>query len=136
MKGQAFDVFKLVIAAAVGMIMLGLLLSILGGLSTPGGQPLPETKRLLSETYYQGIARTSAAPVKFTRGDVITVASMVKGTGIPESKVEIKECISPELECSNGKTITATANIDATVIVDCLDVSSSVCKIKYISPVK
>jgi hypothetical protein len=135
MKGQAFDVFKLVIAAAVGMIMLGLLLSILGGIRPPGGDPVSVTQNLLRETYFQGIQKTSASPVTFTKDLKFTVSSLVRGTGIPEDKVEIDTA-----NCASGLTCTstdvvATSDVTVKVVVDCLQVSTSRCQIRYVSAV-
>lgn len=133
MKGQAFDVFKLVIAAAVGMIMLGLLLSILGGIRPPGGDPTSVTQNLLRETYFQGIKKTSASPVTFTKDLEFTVESLVRGTGIPADKVAIDQCVD-ELTCT-GTNVKAKSDVTVRVIVDCLSVSTGTCKISYQSAV-
>jgi len=39
MKGQAFDTFKLLIAAVVAVAILGILLSIMSGIVIPGAEP-------------------------------------------------------------------------------------------------
>jgi hypothetical protein len=39
MKGQAFDTFKLLIAAVIAVAILGILLSIIGGISLPYAEP-------------------------------------------------------------------------------------------------
>lgn len=46
-RGQEFDVFKLVIAAIVAVAILGVLLSLMGGLIAPGQEPLPEIARVV-----------------------------------------------------------------------------------------
>jgi hypothetical protein len=49
MKGQAFDTFKLLIAAVVAVAILGVLLSIMSGLIIPGAEPPTMIREQLSK---------------------------------------------------------------------------------------
>lgn len=136
MRGQAFDVFKLVIAAAVGMIILGLLLSILGGIRPPGGDPVSVTQNLLRDAYFQGIQRTSPSPVTFTAGTKFNKGSLVSGTGIPSGEITIgcPGITGGELDCP-GDSVEAIRDITVKVVVNCLSTSTPRCTISYESAV-
>jgi len=51
MKGQAFDTFKLLIAAVVAVAILGILLTIMSGIVVPGAEP----QRVIGEQLTKGI---------------------------------------------------------------------------------
>lgn len=138
MKGQAFDVFKLMIAAVVAVAILAILLGILRGISPAVGDPLAVTQQLLRDCYSGKIAKTSPNPVTFRQGDAITVDSIVSGTGIPASAVKVDTDVE-ELSIS-GSVIQATSTVTVKVIVDCLpshDITGdcgATCCIKYTYP--
>ena len=65
-KGQAFDTFKLMIAAVVAVAILGILLGILGGISTPGQGFDDTAKQLITRaTNSPGAIYPSSGEVSF-----------------------------------------------------------------------
>ncbi len=61
-KGQSFDVFKLLIAAVIAIVILSVLMSIIGQLVTPTGKPIDVAGRLISSMrnhWYQPLASES-----------------------------------------------------------------------------
>lgn len=51
MKGQAFDTFKLLIAAVIAVAILGILLSIMSSIVVPGAEP----QRVIKEQLREGV---------------------------------------------------------------------------------
>lgn len=69
MKGQAFDTFKLLIAAVVAVAILGILLGILGGIFWPGANPYQVAKdQLTSASNYKGLPQISTSTAAFKKG--------------------------------------------------------------------
>ena len=69
-RGQAFDTFKLMIAAVIAVAILGILLGILGGISPPGQGFTDTTTQLIGEAVRSpGAIRSSSGEVSFTGGD-------------------------------------------------------------------
>jgi len=69
MKGQAFDTFKLMIAAVIAVAILGILLAILGGITLPGQNPATMIKAQLQQaTQYSGSSFVSQTESSFQKG--------------------------------------------------------------------
>lgn len=80
-RGQEFDVFKLVIAAIVAVAILGVLLSIMGGLVLPGSEPGPEITRVVKSLINAPGQPGKTNPVTFKQGTALTAAAIAVGTG-------------------------------------------------------
>ena len=69
MRGQAFDTFKLMIAAVVAVAILGILLAILGGISLPGQDPATMIRGQLQQAVqYPGSTFVSQTEASFKAG--------------------------------------------------------------------
>lgn len=70
-KGQAFDTFKLMIAAVIAVAILGILLGILGGITTPGQSFDDTAKQLLTKAVQSpGAVFPSAGEVQFQKDSI------------------------------------------------------------------
>lgn len=68
-RGQAFSTFKLMIAAVVAVAILGILLSILGGITMPGANPADMIGRQVSKaSQYEGSTFRSSSTASFKSG--------------------------------------------------------------------
>ncbi len=83
MRGQAFDTFKLMIAAVVAVAILGILLSILGTIKPPAGDPKSVGNQLLRECAPTCGGKTSDV-IRFNgiAGDSISADEFTLGTGV------------------------------------------------------
>ena len=80
-KGQAFDTFKLMIAAVVAVAILGILLSILSGISVPN-DPASMINQQLSKAYqYKGSTFVSQSEASFQSGVVYSEGSFKSSAG-------------------------------------------------------
>ncbi len=69
MRGQAFDTFKLMIAAVVAVAILGILMGILGGITVPGADPTNIIRDQLAKAYqYKGSTFVSTSEAQFQAG--------------------------------------------------------------------
>ncbi len=85
-RGQAFDAFKLLIAAVVAGAILVIILSMLGGFVTPGGDPITvmaQTVQQLRGSPYSGM--TSTQVVTFSKGTISAAAIWTKAGTNPGS---------------------------------------------------
>jgi len=82
MKGQAFDTFKLLIAAVVAIAILGILLSILSGLIIPGAEPPTMIREQLSKAYqFPESSFVSQAKASFRSGSSFSPNSFKDAMG-------------------------------------------------------
>jgi hypothetical protein len=82
MKGQAFDTFKLMIAAVIAVAILGILLGILGGISLPGADPASIMKEQLSKAnQFPGSIFVSATEANFQSGVTYVESSFIVTIG-------------------------------------------------------
>jgi hypothetical protein len=90
MRGQAFDTFKLMIAAVVAVAILGILLSILGNIKPPAGDPKSVANQLLRECAPTCGAKTSDV-IRFhgVAGDKINAEEFTTGTGVDATSVSV-----------------------------------------------
>ncbi len=84
-KGQAFDTFKLMIAAVVAVAILGILMGILSQITVPGADPVNMMNDQLTKAHqYPGTIVISSASAAFQKGMVYSGASFIQvlgGTG-------------------------------------------------------
>ncbi|MEM0372788.1 MAG: hypothetical protein QXO69_03065 [archaeon] len=128
-KGQEFDTFKLMIAAVVAVAILGIMLSILGGITTPG-QSFDDTAKQLIQKADQskGATYPSAGEVSFRAGESYpsTIFNSASG-GKPVSYVGSTMCSGTGSVCTiTGSTLTINSNFRTTISVCC---STTGCKI-------
>lgn len=108
--GQAFDTFKLMIAAVVAVAILGILLSILGSIPVPGLSFSDTAPSLLARAYQQqGSVFPSQGEVQFQSGE-IHVSSAFAGS-IGARPVEFS-CLAP-LPCTIGGTDSSQLTISS-----------------------
>ena len=82
-KGQAFDAFKLLIAAVVAGSILVIILSMLGGFITPGGSPVTVMAQTVQGLRTSPDAGTvSSQVVQFQKDSVISTKSVESKAGI------------------------------------------------------
>lgn len=120
MKGQAFDTFKLMIAAVVAVAILGILLGILRGLTPTITDPLSATQQLVRDAYTGGISKRYPNPVVFTADSEYPLSSLIKGSGIPEKYVALCcETDKEDIDCSGGSVVVGSSDINVKIKVDC-----------------
>jgi hypothetical protein len=122
MKGQAFDTFKLMIAAVIAVAILGILLGILRGMSPTVTDPLSATQQLLRDTYTSKIQKAYPNPVVFTSGTVVDTESLRGGAGVAASQIAVDcdDIVDTDLVCSaDDYSITANTDVTVTIKVDC-----------------
>jgi hypothetical protein len=100
MRGQAFDTFKLLIAAVVAIAILGILLGILSGIILPGADPETIIGQQLTRAYqYEGSTFVSPANANFRSGVSYSSASFTDKIG--GAYASIKFQCSTELKGSS-----------------------------------
>ena len=77
-KGQAFDAFKLLIAAVVAGAILVILLSMIGGFMPVGQDPLTVMGQELNRVKKGGVASTSTQVVMFAEGQEFTADAIAR----------------------------------------------------------
>ena len=87
-RGQAFDAFKLLIAAVVAGAILVIILSMLGGFITPGGDPVTVmAQSVQSVRGAPGSGTVSSQIVQFQKGQVISTTAIETKAGVNEGTV-------------------------------------------------
>ena len=81
-KAQAFDTFKLMIAAVVAVAILGILLAILGGIITPGGEAAPAIRAKLDDAFnFRGSTFVTTSEATFREGTIFSADSFLDTLG-------------------------------------------------------
>lgn len=88
MRGQAFEVFRLLIAAVVAGAVLMVLLNILGVIRPPSTDPGDAIKTLLQK--YMETGGGSAQEVEFVPPITVNVKTIAANLGYPEESVCVK----------------------------------------------
>jgi len=128
MKGQAFDTFKLLIAAVVAIAILGILLNILSNMPNLTANPTNTIKTALSDAYQsQGIPSMSSSKAAFKKNINFPSTNelflnAVGGNGI---SFDCSAYLKPDL-CEGGSTLMIKRDFQAYVSACC---SSSDCKV-------
>jgi len=120
MRGQAFDTFKLMIAAVVAVAILGILLSILGTIKPPAGDPKSVGNQLLRECAPTCGGKSSDI-IRFhgVKDDAISTEEFTTGTGVSSLTVACSE-YPANFECgTTGLKYEATSDISARLHVSC-----------------
>lgn len=94
-KGQAFDAFKLLIAAVVAGSILVILLNIIGGITLTTQEPVQVMGQEMSSVSAGGICSISTNVVEFTRGTTIQSDAVAVKAGMNEGSV--KFCCSSDV---------------------------------------
>ena len=90
MKGQAFDTFKLLIAAVVAIAILGILLQILNLIKPPGADPQTMIRQQLQTAYSTiGSVTVSDGKASFIKGQVFSGDSYLSVMG-QQGTIEFK----------------------------------------------
>lgn len=87
-KGQAFDAFKLLIAAVVAGSILVILLQIIGGITIATQKPARVMSQEMSTVKSGGMCSTSSSVVKFSEGTMLTANAVAEEAGMNPGTVE------------------------------------------------
>ena len=123
-KGQAFDTFKLMIAAVIAVAILGILLGILGSIQPPGGDPATITGDQLSKAYqFPGSIFASASKASFKSG-VTYVSDSFKDKvgGLATINFYCGTSVVQVCKAANAPTtssVVITGNFQATIKTKC-----------------
>ena len=90
-RGQAFEVFRLLIAAVVAMVILMILFNVLNFVNPPGTRPKEATKNLLES--YIDMGGGSGAEVEFQRQEIVAVGEIVQNLGYSSDYVCVVDSI-------------------------------------------
>ena len=131
-KGQAFDTFKLLIAAVVAVAILGILLGILGGIFWPGANPYQVAKdQLTSASNYKGLPQISTSTAAFKKGMTMdggadTFVNAIGGHGSIQFKCseDVKDACSVQ-----GPAATLTITRDFSALISACCNSGNVCNV-------
>ena len=124
MRGQAFDTFKLMIAAVVAVAILGILLGILGGISTPGQGFTPTAKQLITQaTQNPGQTFPSAGEVNFKKDSIIPAKVFQTASGGKPVKFIVNNSLKNL--CSNtGDSLRINNHFNSRIYACCGDFST------------
>jgi hypothetical protein len=106
MKGQAFDTFKLLIAAVVAIAILGILLNILSNMPNLTANPTNTIKTALSDAYQsQGIPSMSSSKAAFKKNINFPSTNELFKNAVGGNDIEFfcSEYLKPDL-CEGGTT--------------------------------
>jgi hypothetical protein len=121
-RGQAFDTFKLMIAAVIAVAILGILLGILGTISVPGAGFDDTVKSLLQRSYSTpGVTTASTGDVTFTQGSVYPGSAFSQYT---DGTTPAKFKCSSTAFCTQP-TADPDPTVSATVLGDTLEIKSN-----------
>lgn len=81
-KGQAFDAFKLLIAAVVAGAILVILLGIISGITNPQQEPPQVMKQLVQSVRGGGVAKISSQVVTFKTGEIYEADGIATSAGL------------------------------------------------------
>ncbi|MCK4884362.1 MAG: hypothetical protein KAS30_05800 [Candidatus Diapherotrites archaeon] len=87
-RGQAFDTFKLLIAALVAVSILAIMMGIIGGISIPGSEPTHEIKSTLNKAMINIGNTVTTSTIKFIKGETYCIRAMILNTGLQESMIK------------------------------------------------
>jgi hypothetical protein len=127
MKGQAFDTFKLLIAAVVAIAILGILLSIIGNMPNVTTNPTTAIKNALTDAYNSpGVPSVSPSKAQFKKninfaGNLETFTSVVGGSTIAFS---CSQYLIDSATCAGGGTLMIKKDFQAYVSAICCGTSS------------
>ncbi|MBN1940856.1 MAG: hypothetical protein JW772_01605 [Candidatus Diapherotrites archaeon] len=122
-RGQAFDVFKLLIAAVVAVVILTLLLSIVGQIDIFGqGDPLKEGQTVLRDIVTKRTTPQNTKKVTFTPNYSINSSSLSEGTDGQVDEDAICVSAGDFIDDSswtenNGRRVTYTGTGNKTVVL-------------------
>ncbi len=146
-RGQAFEVFRLLIAAVVAGAILMVLLQILGSFTTPTQDPQKVAAQFVRDLSGYGGVRVSD-PITFKKNMAIDLAAVAREASVPEDCVfgavadDLRERfkkdgttdIKDKGKVESGKTIvyTGSANLVARIWVGCQSLPSDKSKKKNV----
>lgn len=107
-KGQAFDAFKLLIAAVVAVVILGIILSMLQSFFLPGGDPTSVMAQQVQNLKNAiGSGKLSTQLVQFKKGDAIATKGVWTTAGVNPRTVHfcgINNGYCDNASCGGSKT--------------------------------
>jgi len=131
MRGQAFDTFKLMIAAVVAVAILGILPGILGGIATPGQSFDDTAKQLITKaTQSPGAVYPSAGEVTFQKDSIYpsSIFKTVSGGRNTEFSCANTALCEQDGSGENAK-LKINYNLRAQIYVCCPSSTSDSCQI-------
>ncbi len=92
MRGQAFEVFRLLIAAVVAGAILMVLLGILGGLTTPTQDPQEVAAQLVTKLSNNFGGTATSDPITFKKGSSIYLPAVAAKAALS------RECVKGDVD--------------------------------------
>lgn len=138
-RGQAFDTFKLMIAAVVAVAILGILLGILGGISF-SGQGFGNTAKSLLSTCSRNpvLVKPSAGQVNFQGGTIYPESMFTTASGGRSVKFMCNQSLINNGICSvasNPNQLQINKNFHTKIKVCCDTDTTGTCEIGISSTV-
>ncbi len=120
-KGQAFDVFKLLIAVAIGLAILVIILSVINYLET---WKIDVSKKLLADGLDNAIQTPNGEVVvrknlTFQKGQVFSAKSLASSAGIEEICIELQASSISAFSLQGGQFLELRAGIVSTIFYQC-----------------
>lgn len=118
-KGQASSTFQLLIAAIVALAILGVLISVIGGLDIGTDKPDQVTNALLrTQVNYPGVINCTNA-IKFKRNSSIGAEGLVENTGLDPEQIFISNAVDeiPNFRVISNSILTYNGSSDKKISV-------------------
>ncbi|MCD6230093.1 MAG: hypothetical protein J7K00_04855 [Candidatus Diapherotrites archaeon] len=130
LKGQAFDTFKLLIAAIVAISILGVMMGIIGGTTLPGSDPNHEIKSKLSSAVINAGNTVTTSTIKFKFGDTYCITALKGNSGLDDDQIDFDvQHNGIEISPDDSKCIQAkSTDVNGRAAIKC-DPSTATCTI-------
>ena len=133
MRGQAFEVFRLLIAAVVAGAILMVLLGILGGLTTPTQDPQEVAAQLVTKLSNNFGGTATSDPITFKKGSAIYLPAVAAKAALGKDCVagDVDDALSTRFKVEDDYiTYEGSTNFTARVKVTCEEESGGSCPVK------
>lgn len=127
-KGQAFDTFKLMIAAVVAVAILGILMGILSQITIPGQSFDDTAKTLLTKAVSSpGVKYPSSGDVTFVKDSIYPGSAFEDTTGGVPVKFKCNSGTLCTPDSALGVELAVVANFKSKIYVQCNTGPTSCC---------
>ena len=122
-KGQASSTFQLLIAAIVALAILGVLISVIGGINTVSGDAKTAATQKLKTQMQNPGAVDCTDPVTFKKGNTLAAEGITKDTGLDPQQVfftNMVDSVTNFPEPINKKTVLKYTGTSSKRVVLCI----------------
>lgn len=121
-KGQAFDTFKLMIAAVIAVAILGIMLTIINSIIIPG-QELPNAAPTLLSQVSNAIenVKSSGTKVKFIKNEVYNTEVYKSNSGGKTVNFVIADSLADNCELTDSDTKLEVISAFDSIVYACCD---------------